>query len=103
MRARPAVMGEGGERQRRQIHLEELPLRKAEEARLQPPGGQGQTVGDQVVVDLAVLRDVHPEPVAPVRRGQQIRPPVVVAQQMGHLVHPDRRELRHRRPFHEAG
>jgi hypothetical protein len=78
-----------------QIGLEELPVGQAEEAGLDPTGGQAQAVREEVVVDLAVLGDIDAVPVALVGGGEPVGAPVVVAQQVRHLVHPHARELLH--------
>lgn len=86
-----------------QVRLEQLPVGQAEEARLDPSGGQAQAVGEEVVVDLAVLGDVDAVPVALLGGGQPAGAAVVVAQQVRRLVHPDAGEFLHGRGGDESG
>ncbi len=93
--ARAAVVPAYVRGQRRQVLLEQLAVGQAEEAGLGASGGQAQAVGEEVVVDLAVLGDVDAVAVALVGGGEPSCAAMVVAQQVRHLVDPHARELLH--------
>jgi hypothetical protein len=72
----------------RQVLLEQAAGRQPERLRLHPAVGQRQPVVEEVVVDLAVLREVDADPVALVSGREPFRAAVVIAQQVRDLVNP---------------
>jgi hypothetical protein len=85
------------------MRLEQLPLRQPQEAGLHPASGPAQSVAEEIVVDLAVLGDVHTVPVALCGGEKPIGTSVMVTQQMCHFVHPDPREFGHGCRMDEGG
>ncbi len=88
-----------------QIVLHQLPWFQAQRLRADHVVGRPQPVPVHVVVDLAVGGDVHAQPlprsVQSTLTGHPVAAPVVVAQQMGHFVHPDAGQFLHGRGVDE--
>jgi hypothetical protein len=90
-------------RQPGDVLLEQPALGQPVAAGLHAAGREGQAVGEEVVVDLAVLGDVDAVPVALVGGREPVGPVVVVAQQVGGLVHPHGGQLGDRGRGDERG
>jgi len=79
----------------RQVLLEQAAGRQPERLRLHPAVRQRQPVVEEVVVDLAVLREVDADPVALVSGREPFRAAVMIAQQVRDLVNPHSGQFRH--------
>jgi len=95
VRAGTAVVERLVRRYLRQVLLEQAAGLQPERLWLHPAVWQRQPVVEQVVVDLAVLRQVDADPVALVGGREPLRPGVVVAQQVRDLVNPHPGQLGH--------